>query len=130
VPAGGTHYISLNSKVKPFDNVDVRKAIVVAANRNALRLTAGCEADGDLAGGCIPPGLPGFEEAGGLKQDTDLDFLAHPTAIWRVAKKYMLAARQQDPSLPIDAASRSCGTRWRSCSPRRGRRRQRLHHDP
>jgi peptide/nickel transport system substrate-binding protein len=109
VPAGGTHYISLNSKIKPFDNIDVRKAVVAATNRTALRLTAGGEAVGDLAGGWIPPGLPGFEEAGGLKQNTDLDFLAHPEGDLAVAKKYMLAAKQQDPSLPIDAGGKWTG---------------------
>jgi peptide/nickel transport system substrate-binding protein len=109
VPAGGTHYISLNTSVKPFDNLDVRKAIVAAANRNALRLTAGGEAVGDVAGGWIPPGIPGFDEAGGLKQNTDLDFLRSPTGDLAVAKKYMLAAKQQDPTLPIDADGKWTG---------------------
>jgi peptide/nickel transport system substrate-binding protein len=109
VPAGGTHYISLNTTVKPFDNLDVRKAIVAAANRNALRLTAGGEAVGDLAGGWIPPGIPGFDEAGGLKQNADLDFLRNPNGDPAVAKKYMLAAKQQDPSLPIDADGKWTG---------------------
>jgi peptide/nickel transport system substrate-binding protein len=109
VPAGGTHYISLNTTVKPFDNINVRKAIVAAANRNALRLTAGGEAVGDLASGWIPPGIPGFEEAGGLKQNTDLDFLKSPTGDPALAKKYMLAAKEQDPSLPIDADGKWTG---------------------
>jgi peptide/nickel transport system substrate-binding protein len=109
VPAGGTHYISLNTSVKPFDNLDVRRAIVAAANRTALRLTAGGEAVGDLAGGWIPPGIPGFDEAGGLKQNTDLDFLKSPTGDPAVAKKYMLAAKQQDPTLPIDADGKWTG---------------------
>ena len=109
VPVGGTHYISLNTSVKPFDNLDVRKAIVAAANRNALRLTAGGEAVGDVAGGWIPPGIPGFDEAGGLKQNTDLDFLRSPTGDPAVAKKYMLAAKQQDPTLPIDADGKWTG---------------------
>ena len=109
VPAGGTHYISLNTTVKPFDNLDVRKAIVAIANREALRLTAGGEAVGDLASGWIPPGIPGFDEAGGAKQDTDLDFLASPTGDPAVAKKYMLAAKRQDPSLPIGANGKWTG---------------------
>jgi peptide/nickel transport system substrate-binding protein len=99
VASGGTRYIAMNTTVKPFDNLDVRKAIVAAANRNALRLTAGGEAVGDLAGGWIPPGIPGFEEAGGLKQNADLDYLAHPEGDPAVAKKYMdLAAKD---GLPI-----------------------------
>ena len=109
VPAGGTHYISLNTSVKPFDNLDVRKAIVAAANRNALRLTAGGEAVGDVAGGWIPPGIPGFEEAGGLKQNVDLDYLANPSGDPAVSKKYMLAAKKEDPSLSIDANGKWTG---------------------
>ena len=31
----------MNTKVKPFDNINVRKAIIAASNRNALRLTRG-----------------------------------------------------------------------------------------
>jgi peptide/nickel transport system substrate-binding protein len=103
VPAGGTHYISMNTTVKPFDNLNIRKAVIANSDRNALRLTAGGKVVGDIAGGFIPPGIPGYDEAGGVKQDTDLDFFSSDTGNPAVAKKYMLAAKQQDPSLPIDA---------------------------
>ena len=56
--------------IKPFDNINVRKAIIAASNRDALRLTRGGPILGDIATGWIPPGIPGFEEAGGLKQNT------------------------------------------------------------
>jgi peptide/nickel transport system substrate-binding protein len=110
VPAGGTHYISLNTTVKPFDNINIRKAITAASDRNALRLTAGGKAVGDIANGFIPPGIPGFDEAGGVKQNTDLDFLKSETGNPEVAKKYMLAAKEQDPSLPIDGDGKWTGT--------------------
>jgi peptide/nickel transport system substrate-binding protein len=109
VPSGGTRYIAFDTKVKPFDNVNVRKAIIASSNRDALRLTRGGQVLGDIATGWIPPGIPGFEEAGGLKQNDDLDFLAHPAGDPAVAKKYMLAAKQQDPSLPIDANGKWTG---------------------
>jgi peptide/nickel transport system substrate-binding protein len=109
VPSGGTRYIAFDTKVKPFDNINVRKAIIAASNRDALRLTRGGKVLGDIATGWIPPGIPGFEEAGGLKQNTDLDFLAHPEGDAAVAKKYMLAAKEQDPSLPIDANGKWTG---------------------
>ncbi len=109
VPSGGTRYISMNTTVKPFDNINVRKAVIAASNRNALRLTRGGAILGDIATGWIPPGIPGFEEAGGLKQNTDLDFLAHPEGDPATAKKYMLAAKKQDPSLPIDANGKWTG---------------------
>ena len=109
VPSGGTRYIAFNNKVKPFDNINVRKAIIAASDRNALRLTRGGEILGDIATGWIPPGIPGFEEAGGLKQNADLDYLANPSGDPAVSKKYMLAAKQQDPSLPIDANGKWTG---------------------
>jgi peptide/nickel transport system substrate-binding protein len=99
VPSGGTRYIAMNTTVKPFDNINLRKAIIAASDRNALRLTRGGAILGDIATGWIPPGIPGFEEAGGLKQNADLDYLAHPEGDPAVAKKYMdLAAKD---GLPI-----------------------------
>ena len=83
VPSGGTRYIAFNTTVKPFDNINVRKAIIAASDRNALRLTRGGTILGDIANGWIPPGIPGFEEAGGLKQNTDLDYLAKPEPVTR-----------------------------------------------
>jgi peptide/nickel transport system substrate-binding protein len=98
VPSGGTRYIAFNTKVKPFDNLNVRKAIIAGMDRNALRLTRGGAILGDVASGWIPPGIPGFEEAGGLKQNTDLDYLAKPQGDPAVAAKYMnLAAKQGVP---------------------------------
>lgn len=89
VPSGGTRYIAFNTTVAPFDNINIRKAITAATDRNALRLTRGGEVLGDIANGWIPPGIPGFEEAGGLEQNTDLDFLKSPTGDPAVARKYM-----------------------------------------
>ena len=95
VPSGGTRYIAFNTKIKPFDNVNVRKAIIAASNRNALRQTRGGPVLGDVATGWIPPGIPGFNEAGGLKQNTNLDFLKNPAGDMTVAKKYFAAAAKQ-----------------------------------
>ena len=81
VRAVGRHALhrAQHDTVKPFDNINVRKAIIAGFDRNALRLTRGGEVLGDIANGWIPPGIPGFEEAGGLKQNTDLDYLQNPT---------------------------------------------------
>jgi peptide/nickel transport system substrate-binding protein len=99
VASGGTRYIAFDTKVKPFDNINLRKAIIAASNRNALRLTRGGAILGDIATGWIPPGIPGFDEAGGLKQNADLDYLVHPAGDPAVSKKYMDLA--QKDGLPI-----------------------------
>jgi peptide/nickel transport system substrate-binding protein len=108
VPSGGTRYISFNTTVKPFDNINIRKAIIAASNRDALRQTRGGEVLGDIANGWIPPGIPGFEEAGGLKQNTDLDFLANPEGDPAVAKKYMDLAKAD--GVPVDDQGKYTGT--------------------
>jgi peptide/nickel transport system substrate-binding protein len=101
---GGTRFISFNTTVKPFDNINIRRALIAASNRNALRLTRGGAIAGDIANGYLPPGIPGYEEAGGVKQNTDLDYLKNPNGDPALAKEYMLMAKQEDPSMPIDAS--------------------------
>jgi peptide/nickel transport system substrate-binding protein len=76
-PGGSGRWISLNTTVKPFDDINVRKAVSAGMDREALRLTRGGEAIGDIATHYIPPGLAGFEEAGGL-EGFGIDFMSNP----------------------------------------------------
>ena len=99
IPGGSTRYIAFNTTIKPFDNLNIRKAILAAFDRTALRLTRGGEVIGPVASGWLPPGMPGFEEAGGLSQNTDLDFLKNPSGDLAVARKYMDAAQAE--GLPV-----------------------------
>jgi peptide/nickel transport system substrate-binding protein len=73
-PQATYRYISMNTTVKPFDNLDVRKAVNVAFDKNALRLARGGPAVGEIATHWLPPGIPGYEEAGGAK-GPGVDFL-------------------------------------------------------
>lgn len=95
--AGGTGYrhIAMNTKEKPFDNENVRKAVAAAMDRNALRLTRGGPAVGDIATHYIPPGVPGFEEGGGMAGPKDVDFLKNPNGDLDLAKEYMKKAGAQ-----------------------------------
>jgi peptide/nickel transport system substrate-binding protein len=102
IPGGGYRFVSMNSTIKPFGNLNVRKAVVAASNRKALQLTRGGTAAGDLATHYLPVDFPGFADAGGAKGPS-LDFMANPGGDMALAKKYMLAAKKEDPSLPIDA---------------------------
>ena len=65
----------MNTTVKPFDDINVRKAVAAGLDRNALRLTRGGELLGDIATHYLPPGMAGFEEAGGM-EGPGVDFLA------------------------------------------------------
>jgi peptide/nickel transport system substrate-binding protein len=108
IPGGGYRMISMNESVKPFDNLNVRKAVLASSDRVALQLTRGGTAAGDLATHFLPFEFPGFEAAGGVKGPQP-DFLRNPRGDQALATKYMLAAKEQDPSLPIDADGKWTG---------------------
>ncbi|MGZ6694902.1 MAG: ABC transporter substrate-binding protein [Solirubrobacteraceae bacterium] len=75
IPGGSYRMIAMNSAIKPFGNLDVRKAVLAASDRTALQLTRGGVSAGDLATHFLPPAFPGFAEAGGAK-GPGADFLA------------------------------------------------------
>jgi len=91
-PSGGNRYIALNTQKPPFDDIDVRKAVIANANRVDLRNTRGGELTGPVATHFLPPEFPGFDEAGGLEGDPSLDFLANPEGDPALAAEYMKKA--------------------------------------
>jgi peptide/nickel transport system substrate-binding protein len=95
VAAGGTRWVALNMQVAPFDNLNVRRAVVAAFDREALRRTRGPDRIGAIATGYLPPGVQGFDQSGGDRGFKDLDFMQHPRGDMALARKYMLAARRQ-----------------------------------
>lgn len=90
-PSGGNRYIALNTQKPPFDDINVRKAVLANANRTDLRNTRGGELTGPVATHFLPPDFPGFEEAGGL-EGPGLDFLANPEGDPDLAAEYMKKA--------------------------------------
>jgi peptide/nickel transport system substrate-binding protein len=88
VPAGGLRYISLNTTVEPFDDVDVRRAVIAGFDREALRKSRGGELLGDIPTHMLSPDIPGFEEAGGY-DGPGLDFLAAPSGDPELAAEYL-----------------------------------------
>jgi peptide/nickel transport system substrate-binding protein len=90
IPSGGNRYIGLNTAIPPFDNENLRKAVVAQTNRTALIQSRGGPLLGKPATHILPPGMGGFEEAGGY--GTKLDFYKKPAGDPAVAKKYMAAA--------------------------------------
>jgi len=90
-PSGGNRYISLNTKVKPLDDVNVRRAISAVIDRTVLRTTRGGPTVGTIATHFLPPGVAGFEEAGGTK-GPGYDFTSSPTANIPLAESYLKKA--------------------------------------
>lgn len=94
LPSGGYRYFPMNNEVKPFDDLNVRKAVVAGFDRNAARLARGGKYVGDIATHFLPPAFPGFEEAGGYDGFPDLDFFNAKNAQGDLATaaKYFKAA--------------------------------------
>jgi peptide/nickel transport system substrate-binding protein len=90
-PTGRYRYIALNTTAKPFDNVNVRRAIVAGFDRTALRQAFGGPLVGEIPTHYLPPGQPGFEEAGGAK-GPGFDFMSHPSGDMALAASYMKKA--------------------------------------
>jgi peptide/nickel transport system substrate-binding protein len=87
-PSGGLRYVSLNTTLAPFDNLNVRKAVLAVFDREAMRATRGGSLLGPIANHFIPPAMGGFDEAGGLN-GTGVDFLKYPSGNLALAKEYM-----------------------------------------
>lgn len=91
VPNGGFRFVALNTRVKPFDDLNVRKAVLAAFDRTAMAATRGGKNFGAPATHFLPPEFPGHAEAGG-RAGTGADFLAKPRGDLELAKSYMRKA--------------------------------------
>jgi len=106
-PGGGTRWIALNTTIKPFDNLNVRKAIIAGFDRNALRLTRGGAEVGPIAQSYLPPGINGHDQSGGDKGFTEFDWMQKPEGDAALSKKYMLAAKKE--GVPVTADGKYAG---------------------
>jgi len=93
-PAGIEHYIGVNNSSGPFQNEDLRKALYVALDRNALNKLAGGSLVASNATHMIYPTIPGFEQAGGYKgpQGSQFDFNQHFEGDPQLAAEYIKKA--------------------------------------
>jgi peptide/nickel transport system substrate-binding protein len=87
----GDYYASLNTQTPPFNNANLRRAVVAAANREAYLLARGGKLVGQVATHFLGPTDPAFGLAGGAN-GFGFDFLKNPTGDMAVAKKYMKLA--------------------------------------
>jgi peptide/nickel transport system substrate-binding protein len=63
--SGVLDMLTLNTRRPPFDDVNVRRAVVAGFDRAAELCAFGGRDDRVLATHFLPPGVPGFAEAGG-----------------------------------------------------------------
>jgi peptide/nickel transport system substrate-binding protein len=90
-PSQSFRYIAMNPHIKPLDNPNVRKAIIAVTDRKALILTRGGTYIGVPATHMIPPGMPGFDAAGG-NAGPGADYSANPNGNLALAESYMKKA--------------------------------------
>jgi peptide/nickel transport system substrate-binding protein len=91
VPSGGNRYVSMNTTIAPFDNVDVRRAVFAAFDRAAMQKSRGGDIAGPVATHFIPEGMQGFDEAGGL-EGPGFDFTKNPNGDLALAAEYLKKA--------------------------------------
>lgn len=93
VPSGGYRYFPMNTTVKPFDDVNVRRAVMAGFSREAARKARGGKFTGELPTHFLPPEFPGFEEAGG-EEGFGVDYLSkdNEKGDMEVAAKYFKEA--------------------------------------
>jgi len=92
VSGGTVGFITMNTKRAPFDDVNVRRAVVAGFDRaGAQRLAGGPRFAGPLATHFLPPGVPGFQEAGG-RRGPGLAMYANPSGSVRRAASYLRRA--------------------------------------
>jgi peptide/nickel transport system substrate-binding protein len=84
--------VSMNTTLEPFTNLNVRKAVIAAFDRNALLLSRGGTVQGTAAWAYIPPGTPGFRESGGFHPPARFDYMAHFGGDLALAQSYMRKA--------------------------------------
>ena len=90
-PAGEITFIALNTRLAPFDNPEVRRAVSVALDRDAIRSAMGGAVVGEIPTHWIPPGVPGFAQTGG-RAGPGVDFLASPRGNLALARRYLRRA--------------------------------------
>jgi peptide/nickel transport system substrate-binding protein len=91
VPGAGDHYVGVNNKQGPFSNVNVRKALWAALDREAMIKADGGSVVAQVATHFIYPGSAGYQQSGG-DHGPSVDFNNYPSGNPTVAAKYMKLA--------------------------------------
>ncbi|HEY2770532.1 MAG TPA: ABC transporter substrate-binding protein [Solirubrobacteraceae bacterium] len=91
VPGAGDHYVALNNHTGPFSNVNVRKALWAALDREAMIKADGGQVVAQVATHFIYPTSAGYSQSGG-DHGPNVDYNNYPAGNATVAAKYMKLA--------------------------------------
>jgi peptide/nickel transport system substrate-binding protein len=89
--SGRVRYVAFNTAKKPFDNINLRKAVGAMIDRRAQGLAFGGDAAGATATHIITPGEIGFDESGGMN-GFGYDWLKNTSGDPALAASYMKKA--------------------------------------
>jgi peptide/nickel transport system substrate-binding protein len=104
VPGSGMFWVSMNNAKGPFANVNVRKALWAAMDREAMVKVNGGEIVGAVGTHFLYPGSLGFSQAGGF-HGPNVDYNNYPEGNLTVAKKYMKLAYPSTNGVPPSSAT-------------------------
>jgi peptide/nickel transport system substrate-binding protein len=93
VQSGDFRFLPITTTIKPFDRLDVRKAVLAVFDRAAARQSRGGPTTGPLATHFLGPGIPGHAEAGAAR-GSGVDFVSadRPGGDLALARRYMVKA--------------------------------------
>jgi peptide/nickel transport system substrate-binding protein len=91
VPGAGDHYVAVNNKQGPFSNVNVRKALWAALDREAMIKADGGQIVAQVGTHFIYPSSLGYEQSGG-DHGPNVDYNNSFGGNLQVAQKYMKLA--------------------------------------
>jgi peptide/nickel transport system substrate-binding protein len=91
VPGAGDHYLALDNHAGPMSNVNVRKAVWAALDREAMIKADGGQVVAQVGTHFIYPGSAGYQQAGG-DHGPNVDYNNYPAGNMQVATKYMKLA--------------------------------------
>ncbi|MFF3373126.1 ABC transporter substrate-binding protein [Streptomyces sp. NPDC002680] len=101
-------YMAINTKLKPFDNVECRKAVQYAIDKVSVQTAEGGPIRGDIATTVLPPDIPGYEKADVYATDGNKGDVAkakeHLQACGQTTINTSITARSDRPA-EIDAAT-------------------------
>ncbi|MET7386632.1 ABC transporter substrate-binding protein [Streptomyces sp. NPDC005534] len=101
-------YMAINTKVKPFDKVECRKAVQFAIDKVSVQTAEGGPVRGDVASTVLPPDIPGYAKADAYASAGDKGDAAKAKeqlkACGKTAINTNISARSDRPQ-EIDAAT-------------------------
>jgi peptide/nickel transport system substrate-binding protein len=83
--------VALNAAIPPFDDLEVRRAVLAGFDRRGMQRAHGGPATGPVANHFLAPGVPGFAQAGG-RAGTGADYLRDPAGNLALARAYLRRA--------------------------------------